>query len=455
MLKNIYSSLYWWQREFNKQTAINDVCLLLAGNQVGKSMTGCTIDAYHLTGNYPDDWEGHRFDHAPTIWLLGFSMEKTRDLLQDKLFGTYDKSEGFPGGYVKKDLIGAHLSASGTQNAMREVRVKHKSGDWSICQFWSYSQGQHAIMGDVVDWVHVDEEPKDEKIYPQLLTRTINGDKGRGGKIILTFTPENGRTALVVKFMDTQSPGQYYMRIEWKDAPHITPERAEKILSQYEPWQRDMRSKGMPLLGTGLIFDLDMEKCKVKAFECPDHWYVINAMDFGWDHPQAHIQLWFDKDEDIVYVARARKESKMQPYEMWERIKVWAKDVPSAWPADGFQTEKGTGKTQKSYYGDAGWDMCDHQAKWPDGGNSVEQGLIEIYKLIETGKFKIFDHLSATFEEFMQYHRDDDGKIVKVKDDILDAIRYGYMMRRYAIQKCDIGADDDDYEPQTANSRWA
>ncbi|HGJ5862652.1 MAG TPA: terminase, partial [Arsenophonus nasoniae] len=30
------------------------------------------------------------------------------------------------------------------------------------------------------------------------------------------------------------------------------------------------------------------------------------------------------------------------------------------------------------------------------------------------------------------YHRDENGKIVKTNDDILDAVRYAYMMRRFA-----------------------
>ena len=42
------------------------------------------------------------------------------------------------------------------------------------------------------------------------------------------------------------------------------------------------------------------------------------------------------------------------------------------------------------------------------------------------------------FDEFLQYHRDDKGKLVKVKDDILDSLRYGYMMRRFAIPKGEV-----------------
>jgi len=54
------------------------------------------------------------------------------------------------------------------------------------------------------------------------------------------------------------------------------------------------------------------------------------------------------------------------------------------------------------------------------------------------GKFKVFSGLRDVFDEILQYHRDDKGKIVKVRDDLLDAIRYAYMMKREAIPYGDI-----------------
>jgi len=122
-----YASLYDWQKRFISATIDNRSCMLMAANRVGKTRTGLTVDAYHLTGNYPDDWTGHRFEHAPRVWLLGFSMEKTRDLLQQPLFGRLEGA-GFMGGLIHKDLITGHFSAQGTSGAMREVRVKHRSG---------------------------------------------------------------------------------------------------------------------------------------------------------------------------------------------------------------------------------------------------------------------------------------------------------------------------------------
>jgi phage terminase large subunit-like protein len=436
--KERFGTLYVWQKRFIAETASNTACMLMAANRVGKTLTGLTIDAAHLLGDYPEDWEGHKFDFAPMVWLLGYSMEKTRDLLQSVLFGVYANGK-WAGGLIPADRIVGHLSVAGTSGAMRQVTVKHSSGGTATVQFWSYSQGQHAIMGDTVDWYHIDEEPRDKAIYPQVLTRTATGDRGRGGRGILTFTPENGRTELVVQFMDNVVEGQYMQRATWDDAPHLSEDTKRTLLAMYPEWQRDMRTKGLPLLGAGLIFDLDDSVFKCQAFEIPDHWYLINGMDFGWDHPQAHIQLAWDKDSDTIYVTNAWKKSKALPDAAWTAVKSWANGVPTAWPHDGLQSEKSSGLQQKEAYKSAGWKMCMDMATWPAGGNGVEAGLVELYSRMEKGTLKVFAHLAPWFEEKMNYHRDEGGHIVKVNDDILAATRYAYMMRRFAIQKGSIG----------------
>ncbi|WKL53091.1 terminase family protein [Pseudomonas kielensis] len=446
-----FESLYEWQHKFIRATAEYSACMLMAANRVGKTRTGLTIDAAHLLGDYPDDWEGHKFDFAPLCWLLGYSMEKTRDLLQKPLFGTYENG-AWTGGLIPADRILGHLSASGTPGAMREIRVQHSSGRVATVQFWSYSQGQHAIMGDSVDWYHIDEEPQDKEIYPQVLTRTATGDRGRGGRGILTFTPENGRTELVVKFMDDPAEGQHMQRATWDDAPHLSEKIRRELLAAYPSWQRPMRTQGMPLLGAGLIFDFGDDDIKCAPFPCPPHFFVINGMDFGWDHPQAHIQLWIDIEADVIYVAHAWKKKNVTPVTAWGSVKSWAKGVPTAWPSDGLQSEKSSGEQQKSAYVDAGWQMLGVHATWPAGGVGVEAGVVELYERMTTGRFKVFSHLSDFFDEKMNYHRDEKGKIVKLNDDILSASRYAYMMRRFAVQRWQLesaqaGQYQSDYDP--------
>lgn len=457
--KVIHNTFYDWQHEFNSLTASCTSVLLMAANQVGKSRTGCTIDAFHLLGDYPENWRGHRFKKAPLCWLMGYSGEKTRDLLQKKLFGPLVNNQ-FQGGLIPKEKILDKVPMSGTARAMREVKVQHSSGGIAICQFWSYSQGQHAIMGDVVDWVHIDEEPEDPEIYPQVITRLINGGDflpdgtTTGGKCMLTFTPENGKTLLVSKFMDEDNPGMAMITATWDDAPHITPDKKVAILANYPKYQHAMRSRGVPLMGQGLIFEHDEDDISCDPFEIPDHWLVINGMDFGWDHPWAMVQIAIDEENDVIYVTHSYKKSKLFPHDAYRVTKKWSKDIPVAWPSDGLQTrEKGNQKREE--YIEEGFDLLDQHATWEAGGVSVQLGIVLMNRMFTLGQLRIFNTNKDLLEEIRNYHtrqvgNKEDGKveIVKIKDDLIDALRYAIMMRREAIPLMEVlySVDDDDYD---------
>jgi phage terminase large subunit-like protein len=436
--RTVFATLYGWQTEFIAATSQYSQCCLIAANRIGKTYTGTYVDAIHALGDYPDDWPGHRFDHAPLIWCLGYSGEKTRDLLQAPMVGQKN-GDKFAGGLIPADRIIGYESMTGTPNAVRTLFIRHRSGEVARVQFWSYNQGQHALMGDDVDWFHIDEEPRDSAIFPQVLVRTASGDRGRGGRGILTFTPENGRTELVIQFMDNPSRAQFCMQKGWDDAPHLNDQVKADLLSSFPSHQREMRTKGVPMLGHGRIYDIAEEDVVCQPFDIPPHFRVINGMDFGWDHPQAQVQLVIDQENEMFYVTRAWKKSRVSPNEAWGATKSWALGVPTAWPADGLQTEKGSAKQQKSYYVEAGFKLLASHATWPDGSNGVEAGLFEIRDLILKGKFKIFRGLRDLLDEFLQYHRDDRGHIVKVREDMLDAVRYAYMMRRHAVAFGDIG----------------
>ena len=444
-LKRHYESFYIWQHKFCANTKYFFESCLCAANQIGKTRVGTTMDACHLTGEYPDDYPGHKFDFAPMCWCLGYSMEKCRDLLQNELFGVYSAQAGFAGGLIPKEKIKSWESATGTINAMRTVRVAHKLGT-AVVQFWSYTQGQHAIMGDVIDWFHVDEEPRDQSIRPQLLTRTINGDRGKGGRGIYTFTPENGRTELVIQFSDTPTNDQSYMQIGWNDAPHMTEEKKTRLLAQYPEYQRKMRSEGEPMLGHGRIYDIADDYVMCDPFEIPDFWNVIIGMDFGYDHPQAFVKLVHDPDNDIMYLTNSLKQEKVSANDAWGAVNSWCKGIPVAWPPDGLQHEKGrdVNLQQKEHYIKAGFKLLPEHATWPGGGVSVESGIYKIQDRQKKGTYKIFKGQPDFMQEHSQYHRqapkDGIGKseIVKTLDDLLDAGRYAIMMLRHAIKYGDI-----------------
>jgi len=69
---------YDYQKKFHNTVASQR--LLMAGNRIGKSFCGATELAYHLTGKYPDWWEGKKFDRPIRAWAGGSSNETTRDI---------------------------------------------------------------------------------------------------------------------------------------------------------------------------------------------------------------------------------------------------------------------------------------------------------------------------------------------------------------------------------------
>jgi hypothetical protein len=50
---------------------------------------------------------------------------------------------------------------------------------------------------------------------------------------------------------------------------------------------------------------------------------------------------------------------------------------------------------------------------------------------MESGRFKVFKHLTDWFDEYRLYHRKD-GRVHKEGDDLMSATRYAVMMLRHA-----------------------
>ena len=63
---------------------------ILAANRIGKTVSTCYETAMHLTGLYPDWWQGHRFDTAITAMVAGEGWNQVAMVLQKELLGTQD-----------------------------------------------------------------------------------------------------------------------------------------------------------------------------------------------------------------------------------------------------------------------------------------------------------------------------------------------------------------------------
>ena len=154
-------------------------------------------------------------------------------------------------------------------------------------------------------------------------------------------------------------------------------------------------------------------------------------MDFGIDHPFAAVKLAWDRDSDTIYVTHAYRQRGLTPIGHASALKHWG-NIPWAWPHDGLIRDKQSGRQLAQFYRDEGLGLLSEHAQYPDErGNGLEASILDLNQRMESGRFKVFEHLEPWFEEFRFYHRKD-GLPVKERDDLISATRYSVMCLHYA-----------------------
>lgn len=415
---------YAKQREFHDAGVSARERLFRAGNQLGKSWSGGAEAAYHATGLYPDWWQGARIEQHNSGWVGAPSGETVRDGAQRVLLGQPDD---WGTGMIPKSAIVDITRATGVRDLADTVTVRHVSGGTSRVKFKTYDQGRQRWQVETLHWVWFDEEP-DEDVYMEGLSRT----NATGGFVWMTFTPLLGVSNVVMRFLREKSPDRADIVMTIEDAEHISDEDRRKIIASYPEHEREARTRGVPILGSGRVFPFPRALLAAESFDIPRHWARIGGMDIGWDHPTAAVKLAHDRDADVVYVIEAYRARETTVAVHAGALVPWGKDLPWAWPHDAFQHDKGSGEQIAQLYRMHGLKMLEQHAQFTDDrGNGVEAGLFEMVDRMQTARLKVFAHLNDWFEEFELYHRKD-GKVVKERDDLLSATRYGIMMLRHA-----------------------
>ena len=188
---------YARQRQFHAEGATHRERLLMAGNQLGKTYCGAAEVACHLTGRYPDWWEGKRWDRPVRWWAGSKTGEVTRDGVQRLLIGEPKDESQWGTGMVPELDLADWSRRQGVADALDNATIKHVSGGVSTLGFKSYDQGRQKWQSETLDGVWFDEEPPLD-IYMEGLTRT----NATGGITMITFTPLLGMSDVVAMFMD-------------------------------------------------------------------------------------------------------------------------------------------------------------------------------------------------------------------------------------------------------------
>jgi len=422
--------------------------LFLAGNRTGKTYCGCIEDAIHLTGVYPDWWSGHKFNHSIIAWVASENYEITRNVLQKMLIGGYSELGQFTDGLIHPSLILKKAMLSGVNGAVDYVQIQHSSGGVSSLYFKSYKQGREKFQGARCNLIHLDEEPPKD-IYTECSMRLADVDGMGQGRLILTMTPLKGYTEMMSYFLehrvtkkkaeqeDVQSVedlskedeiirtdpeiifnGKYYIQASWDDNTHLSEETKQQLRSTLKPYELEAREKGIPSVGSGLVYQVMESEFLVEPFEIPHYWPCVFGMDVGFFAPTAVVFMAHDKDNDILYIYKEYSVTEKTAAQHAASLMIMGCDwIPGVCDPAVNQGSQRDGEKLIDDYAKAG-------LKLNKGKYAKELAVDSVLERIRTGRFKVFKTCRKFMDEWRGYSRDEKGKINKGRDHLMNALEF-------------------------------
>lgn len=209
---------------------------------------------------------------------------------------------------------------------------------------------------------------------------------------------------------------KFMVQAGWNDVPHLDGKTKAELLASTEPHLRDARSKGVPSLGSGAIYPIAESEFTVDPFPIPAYFPRVYGMDVGWNRTAVIWGGW-DQSIDCLYLYAEHYRGKAEP-----SIHAAAVRARGEW-IHGVIDPAARGRSQQDgaqllvTYRNLGLLLA-------TANNSVEAGIYEVWERLSTGRLKVFRTLRHWLSEYRLYRRDEDGKIVKEYDHLMDATRY-------------------------------
>lgn len=419
--------------------------LFMAANRIGKTVCAAYEIACHVTGVYPEWWTGKRFTGPNKWWVCGVDSKNILTLLQPMFLGPVND---FGTGMIPYDTLDFDTlkDAKKADTPISVFRVRHSSGAYSSIEFKSYESGRLSFQS----WegnVYLDEEPPLD-IFTECLMRTM-GDY----IMLVTFTPLKGPTDTILNFLEgktyTEGPvgeGKYVVMASWDDVPHLTEQDKKILLASTPPWLRESRSKGIPQMGSGSIYQVSWDDISVDRFEIPPHWKRYAGMDVG--NKTAVVWFAIDPSTGTNYAYYEYYREGELPSVHVQGIAPLGKWVPISIDSAAHGRSQIDGQNLFDMYKELGLDL--HNAN-----KSIETGLYTVWEMLSTGRLKVFKDLKKFQEEYQMYRKDEKGKVVKVNDHVMDAARYGIMTGRdLAINQMEYTAANQPHKTPQVSTQY-
>ena len=115
--------------DFTVEGTHNYITAGVPSHNTGKTIAGSYEVALHLTGRYPDWWQGRVFEEPGAWYAAGSTLETTRDIVQLEMLGKREDNWG-TGMVPGADVDDVKLRPN-TNGAVDYVMVKHQAGGFA------------------------------------------------------------------------------------------------------------------------------------------------------------------------------------------------------------------------------------------------------------------------------------------------------------------------------------
>jgi phage terminase large subunit-like protein len=417
---------------------------ILAANRIGKTVSTCFETAYHLTGLYPDWWEGHRYSGPITAMVAGEGWSQVALVLQNELLGTQDVkiSENLGSGAIPRECIVTGTMRNDGANCIG-VEIRHKSGGNSYLLFANYTQEVRQLQGFKLNLAVFDEQPPDD-FFSEIVTRTATTQ----GKVLCSFTPLKGLNGLVSKFWNKEE-GYEYIRVSWDDCPEYDPWGLPFLLNatrrqlerDYLPHEREARIAGKPVMGKGAVFQLSnwptYKTGEIDFTRLPNIQRVI-ALDLGLVNDKTVISLiYWEPYERVAYLHRQiivqGIEEAVPTQYINHLLRPEVFGTPIVLPADANTSGRYTMSSSsirelfESYelnvYEKAIMNPPDNEGRVT---NHKSYGINQMRQMLEVGSLMVNENCTNFLSEAQNYFVDERGRFSD-PDDCIDSCRYGIL----------------------------
>ena len=209
---------------------------------------------------------------------------------------------------------------------------------------------------------------------------------------------------------------RFLCTISWDQVPHLSEEAKSELILSIPEYQRDARTKGIPLLGSGAIYQLSLDDLTIDDIDLQPHWPRAYAFDVGWNRSAV---LWgcLNRDSDELYIYSEHYRGEAEPVIHAEAIKARGKWMRGAIDPAARGRGQIDGRNLLQMYRDLGLDLV-------PADNSVEAGIYTVMTRMSSGRLKIFKSCQNLLSELRLYRRDEKGRVVKSRDHLCDCLRY-------------------------------